>query len=470
MSRRAPATRGRRAPATRGGRPPATRGARRPAATASVVAAHRVVLDNGLAVIVRPNPATVSVAIHLALPAGAAYDPPGQSGTASLAARLLDRGAGGLEAGRIALDFESLGIAFVARARLDSLDATARLLARDLPFVLERLRVIVTEPAFPEDEVAAERARVLTEIAERDQDTAAQADDRLAAALFPEGHPYHSPAAGTRAGVERIGRADLVRFHAARVRPIGAVLCIAGGVDEKAAFHLAQRTFGGWRPEGRLDGRPSPGVHANVIPDPPAPGGFRVIVHPIAGKSQADIALGFVPGVRRRGDDLQAALVMSSILGEFGMGGRLGLTVRENAGLAYYAHSYVWAGLGAGPVVVRAGVAPANVVRAAALIRKVVAEFLRRGPRPAELADSRQALTAALPRRFETNPLSAAILADCEYQGLGYDFPDRVPERLAAVDRAAVMAAAQRYLTPTQAVLVVTGPDIPPRRLGRPPG
>jgi predicted Zn-dependent peptidase len=40
-----------------------------------------------------------------------------------------------------------------------------------------------------------------------------------------------------------------------------------------------------------------------------------------------------------------------------------------------------------------------------------------------------------------------------------------VPERLAAVDRAAVMAAAQRYLTPKQAILVVTGPDIPPQRL-----
>jgi len=458
MSRRPPAARNARRPAAAGRTP-------RPATPAGVVAARRVVLDNGLTVIVRPNPATASVAIHLTMPAGAAFDPPGHGGTAHLAARLLDRGAGGLAADRIALDFENLGVAFVARPRLDSLDVTARLLACDLPFVLERIRVIVTEPTFPEDEAAAERARILTEIAERDQNTAAQADDRLAAALFPEGHPYHAPAAGTRASVERVGREDLVRFHAARVSPLGAVLCIAGGIDDKAAFDLATRTFGTWRPYGRTDGQPSPGAPGNVIPDAPAPDGFRVIVHPIAGKTQADIALGFVPGVHRRGEDLQAALVMSSVLGEFGMGGRLGLEVRENAGLAYYAHSYVWAGLGAGPIVIRAGVAPANVVRAAALIRKVVAEFLRHGPRPADLNDSRQALTAALPRRFETNPLSAAILADCEYQGLGYDFPDRVSERLAAVDRAAVMAAAQRYLTPKQAILVVTGPDIPPQRL-----
>jgi zinc protease len=442
-------------------RPPTARRPRRPAAPAGVVAARRVVLDNGLALIVRPNLATASVAVHLALPAGAAFDPAGLEGLAGLASGVLDRGAGGLGARRIALDFENLGVAFVIRARLDSLDVTARLLSRDLPFVLERLRLIVAEPDFPEDEVAAERARILTDIAEREQDTAAQADDRLAGALFPAGHPYHAPAIGTRASLDRIGRSDLARFHAARMRPPGAVLCIAGGVDAGAAVDLATRTFGGWQPGGPSAVEPA---HRSV-PDAPAPDGFKVIVHPIAGKTQADLALGFAPVVRRRGEDLQAALVMSSILGEFGMGGRLGLEVREDAGLAYYAHSYVWAGLGAGPVVVRAGVAPANVVRAARLIRTVIAGFLRRGPRPSEIADSRQALTAALPRRFETNPQAAAILADCEYQGLGYDFPDRIPARLAAVDRAAVIEAARRYVTPGCAVLVVTGPDIAPGRL-----
>jgi zinc protease len=426
-----------------------------------VVAARRVVLDNGLTLVVRPNPATASVAVHLTLPAGAAFDPAGREGTAGLVAGVIDRGAGGLPARRIALDFENLGVAFVARARLDSLDVTARLLARDLPFVLERLRLIVAEPDFPEDEVTAERARIMTDIAERDQDTAAQAEDRLSAALFPAGHPYHSPAIGTRASVERIARADLARFHATRVRAAGAVLCIAGGVAARAVVDLAARTFGAWRPDAASSADPAPGA----VPDAPPPDRFKVVVHPIAGKTQADLALGFTPAIRRRGDDLQAALVMSSILGEFGMGGRLGLEVRENAGLAYYASSYVWAGLGAGPVVVRAGVAPANVERAARLIRKVITGFLRGGPRPLELADSRQALTAALPRRFETNPQSAAILADCEYQGLGYDFPDRVPDRLAAVDRAGVIDAARRYVTPDRAVLVVTGPDLPPERL-----
>ena len=428
-----------------------------PAPGAGVVRARKVVLANGLRVIVRPNRSTRSAAVHLVFPAGAAADPPGRSGTAHLAARLLDRGAGGLSADRIALDFENRGIAFVARARLDSLDLTSRLLARDLPFLLERLRALVAEPAFPEEECAAERARLLTEILERDQDTAAVADDRLADALFPPGHPYHAPPAGRRETVEPIDRAAIVRFHAERVRPEEAVLSIAGGLTESEAIAAAERAFGGWRPAGRP--LPLP------FPDAPAPDRLRVIVHPIAGKSQADVALGFAPTIDRRGDDLQAAIVMSSVLGEFGMGGRLGLTVREDSGLAYYSHSYVWAGRAKGPVVIRAGIAPENVPRAVALIRKVVAGFLRGGPRPRELADSKQSLTAGLPRRFETNPQAAAILADSEFQGLGFDHPDSVPARIAAVDAAAVAAAARRHIALDRAVLVVAGPEIDPARL-----
>ena len=431
--------------------------AKRARGTTGVVAARRVLLANGLAVVVRPNHASRSAAVHLVLPAGAAGDPSGRAGTAHLMARLLDRGAAGLDAETIALDFENRGIAFVARARLDSLDLTARLLARDLPFMLERLRAVVAEPSFPDEECAAERARLLTEILERDQDTAAVAEDRLADALFPAGHPYHAPPAGRRETVEPIDRAALVRFHAERVRPEGGVLVIAGGISEAEGFALAERTFGGWRPAGAPLALP--------FPDAPPPDGLRVIVHPIAGKSQADVALGFAPGVDRRAADLQAVIVMSSVLGEFGMGGRLGLTVRENSGLAYYSHSYVWTGRAKGPVVIRAGVAPPNVPRAVALIRKVVADFLRRGSEPRELADSKQSLAAGLPRRFETNPAAAAILADSEFQGLGFDYADSVPARIAAVDAKAVVEAARRHVTPERAVLVVAGPDIDPARL-----
>ena len=77
-------------------------------------------------------------------------------------------------------------------------------------------------------------------------------------------------------------------------------------------------------------------------------------------KSQADIAYGFV-GLTRRDADYYAALVMNNALGQYALGGRLGDSIRERQGMAYYVFSSLDAGLAAGPLMVRAGVSSANV-------------------------------------------------------------------------------------------------------------
>ena len=424
----------------------------------SLVAARRHALPNGLIAILRPNRSTRSVALRLMLRAGGAFDPPGGAGTAHLAARLLDRGAGGISGARLAEEFDALGIAYDARARLDSLDLTIRCLSRHLPFALERLSLLASAPDFPEDEVAGERGRILTEIAEREQDTAAQADDLLCSGVFPPGHPYREPITGTRESLEPLTRARLAAFHAARGGPQGAVLGLAGDFDERAALDQVRRVFGAWDARGA---GPAPSRLARAAPLARA----SILRKPIAGKTQADFAWGFTPEVERLGADLQAVMVMNSVVGDFGMGGRIGRSVREEAGLAYHASSYVWSGLTAGPIVVRAGVAPEGIKKAVVLMRGTVKEFLRRGPTPRELNDAKQALSAAIPRRFETNLGAAALLADSEYQGLGFDFPDRAPALIARVDRDATLEAARRYVTPDRSVLVLTGPDIPEKDL-----
>ena len=84
-------------------------------------------------------------------------------------------------------------------------------------------------------------------------------------------------------------------------------------------------------------------------------------------KSQADIAYGFV-GLARRDPDYYAALVMNNALGQYALGGRLGDSIRERQGMAYYVFSNLEAGRAAGPLMVRAGVSAANVERTIASI------------------------------------------------------------------------------------------------------
>jgi zinc protease len=432
-----------------------------------VSAPRRTLLDNGLTVIARSNRAARSIAIHLVLEAGAAFDPKEKDGTAALVADLLDRGAGQLAAGAIAGFFDDLGVAYAAAARRDTLEVELRFLSEHLQGVLKRLRLIVVEPTFPQTEVKRQKGQVLTAIAERDQDTAAVAEMTLASALFPAGHPYRRPRLGTRESVPRIGRADLVAFHRDRFRPSGSILSLAGDFDPARALDRVAGIFGTWdgsaadpaRPARRAAAAEPPTPTRAVIPDPPAPERAVVVVKPIDGKTQADIALGF-RGLRRRSPDLPACLVLNSILGEFGMGGRLGKAIRDRAGLAYYVYSHFTAGLGAGPFVARAGVAPDRVGRALDLMRRTVEQVVRRGVTSAELADSKQALAASIPRRMETNPEAAAFLADAEFHGLGIHYADELPGLIRAVKRSDVEEVARKYLMSGSCVVVVAGPAL----------
>jgi len=418
--------------------------------------ARRDVLDNGLVVIARPNRAARSVAARLVLEAGALFDPDDREGTASLVAGLLDRGAGALSGEAIAAYFDDLGVSYATAARRDTLEIELRMLAGHLPGVLERLLVIASEPTFPEADVRREKEQTLTAIAERDQDTAAVAEIEAQAVLFPPGHPYRRPRLGTRDSVARIARKDLAEFHRARFGAAGSVLALAGDFDPRRALDLARRIFGGWtsRPAGAA---PRPARAA--VPDPPLLREAVVRARAIEGKTQADIVLGF-KGPKRLAPELPAVLVLNNILGEFGLGGRLGAEIRERAGLAYYAHSHFTAGLGAGPFLVRAGVAPEGVRRAVDLMRRTIARLLRRGVAPREMSDSRQALASSIPRRMETNQEAAAVLADAEFYGLGIDYPERLAGMIRRVTRAQVEDAARTYLTPGRSVLVVAGPPM----------
>ncbi|MBI4168405.1 MAG: insulinase family protein [Acidobacteria bacterium] len=415
------------------------------------IPARSVRLDNGLLLIARENRAARSIAARVVVEAGCAFDPPGKEGTAALLAGLLDRGAGNLSAEAIAEGFEFLGATYVARAQRDTLDIEIRLLSEHLPQILDRLRLLLVEPTFPDEEVRREKESTLTAIAEREQDTASVAEEALAAALFPAGHPYHSRRLGTRESIRGIGRDDLRSFHRARLRPAGTILVLAGDLEADRTLDRAAAVFGAWRDGGTAEPRVA-------VPDVRPPEAPVTIVRPIEGKTQADIALGFV-GLPRRSPDLPAAMVLNNVLGEFGLGGRLGKAVRERAGLAYYAYSRFAPGLGAGPFLVRAGVASGRVTRAVGLIRRTI-QALRCGVTPAEVKDSKRALSASVPRYMETNPEAAAFLADAAFYGLGIDYPDRLPAQIEAVERREVEAAAGKYLTLGRHVLVVAGPQI----------
>src|SRR5207302_9325028 len=139
--------------------------------------------------------------------------------------------------------------------------------------------------------------------------------------------------------------------HRRLYQPTALVLRVdGGGTAPRNLEHLGE-LWGGGRAGGPIPAIAPPRAG-------PASSVQRRVVG-IAGKSQADIVLG-VPGFSRMSEDFYAGMLADLILGRLGLMGRLGATLRDKEGLAYYVYSQAQAGFLAGPWAVRAGVNPKN--------------------------------------------------------------------------------------------------------------
>jgi zinc protease len=175
------------------------------------------------------------------------------------------------------------------------------------------------------------------------------------------------------------------------------------------------------------------------------------------GKTQTDIAYAFTT-VRRHDPRYDAYWMMNNVLGQFGLGGRLADNIRERQGMAYYAYSTLDPAPVEAPLLIRAGVDPANVERAIAAIDHEVRTLGANGPTATELEESRAYLIGSIPRMLETNQSIAAFLQMCEDYGLGLDFDQRLPRLLGAVTLEQVRAAAAVVLDPDRAAIAIAGP------------
>jgi zinc protease len=283
----------------------------------------------------------------------------------------------------------------------------------------------------------------------QDEDNpAAMAGEGLFSLLYGDGHPYGRRPRGSVGVVERITRASLQAFHGARFRPPALSLVLVGDVEPARAIESASRAFSAWKA--------APPAEPVFPPGPPSRE-RRVHVIPMMNKAQADIAYGFTT-ILRADPAYYAYWLMNNILGEYSIGGRLGDSIRERQGMAYYVFSALDANVVPGPLLIRAGVNPANVDRALASIDEEIARMAADGPTDQEVAESRQYLIGSMPRRLETNVGIANFLQMVEFFGLGMDFDARMPDLLGRVTPDEVHAAARAVLDPSKAAVVVAGP------------
>lgn len=409
---------------------------------------YKTTLPNGITVLARSNFNSPSVSLGGYLPAGAIFESDEKLGLADFVSSALMRGTANRTFDEIYNQLESVGASLGFDSGVYNVSFSGRALAEDLPLLLQLLAESLQTPAFPKAEMERLRAQLLTGLAIRDQDTSDMAELLFDQTLF-EGHPYGRPSDGFPETIQSIARKDLKDFHRLHYGPKGMVLAIVGAIPPKKAAEAVEHVLGGWQAPRQRE-----------APSPPPPKPIRKTVrrhHPLPGKSQSDLVIGVV-GPSRKDPDYMAASLGNSILGQFGMMGRIGDTVREKSGLAYYAYSSLHSGIGPGSWEAYAGVNPKNVEKAIDLIVNELRKFVRRGVTKEELADNQAHYIGRLPLSLESNHGVVNALLNIQRYELGMDYYQRYEGIVRSVTRADVVETARKYIDPDRLVIATAGP------------
>lgn len=410
----------------------------------------RVVLPNGLVVLVSENHSTPSISISALVRAGSRFEADDKAGLASLAVELIEEGTTTRTSQQIAETVDSTGGHLMTFGDYQSSRLAVVSLSKDFELVLDIGSDLLMNAVFPEDKVRQQIERRAAQIMSRLDVPRTQASDIFNELIFA-GTPQHRPAVGYEATVRGLSRSGIEEFYRRYYVPNNAVLAIAGDIDTGEAVERVSSALGKW--ERAADFVPPSVAHPNLDAPP-------VEKYVSASKEQVNVFVGHV-GIERKDPDYHALLVMDTILGSSpGFTSRIPRILRDEQGLAYstFANITSSAGVDPGRFVAYIGTAPANLDRARAGLRGEIARIVEEGVTEEELEIAKSYLSGSFVLRFQRNGQVAEFMLEAEIYSLGFDYLEKYPDLIRAVTMDDVTRVTRKHIHPDRLTTVVVGP------------
>jgi zinc protease len=414
-------------------------------------------LSNGIRVVMLERHDFPSIAAVLVLDRGATAGAPG---VAALYSEAMIRSSSEYTANEAWQYFQFVGASVANQTWRDGIALQVSALSPLFVSALTRAAPMFTSPAFGGDDIDEARTHLAAERASRDEDPSDVAYDALYAAIFPPPHPYGTPVSGERArlGARVAGHSDdqtatvtnaaVKAFRSSNLSSEHVGVAVVGDFKPDAMRRILENALGKIPKQPGASSSPAASSLA-VAPK----GGHRVIVIDRPGAAQSNVAIGW-PGVRSSEPDLVTLEVLAgATAGDLST--RLNLTVRKELG-ASYGVQMVAAGLrDAGIVHIATAIDTPKTADALRGLFKDI-ERLRAEPlTPGELAAAKLRSYANLERGSSRG--LAVYLGHAIAEGLPPAHAVMHNARVDLVTADGVRAAAQRYLTPDEARVVVVG-------------
>ena len=399
-------------------------------------------LANGLRVIVVPKHDIPLVATRLMVRTGAAADPQGREGLASLTAAVLTQGTKSRSAEEIARGIEALGATLDSAASWDSSSIDVSVMSTNLEPALGYVADVARNATFAKDELERERAQAVDAVQLSLSQPRALAAAVLARVIYGAG-AYGSNLEGTESSLGRLSREDLIRFHAAHYRAANAVLLFAGDITAEAAFALAEKLFGSWQRGSAA--AVAPAVNAGAS-EP------RVVVVDMPEAGQAAVVVGR-QGISRTDPGYFRALVANSVLGG-GYSSRLNQEIRIRRGLSYGAGSAFRMRVQPGPFTAAAETKNESAPEVVAIILDEIGRLATSEVAAAELVPRKAVLIGEFAQSLEKTSGIVDQLSVLALNGLSPGEINRYIQGVEAVTAAEVRESAKAKMTGTHVVIV----------------
>ena len=380
-------------------------------ADVQVPAHQRLVLANGITLVLMPQHDVPLISYAALLRGGAATDPPGKAGIASLYAGLLEKGAGGRDAYAFAEAVEGAGGSFDAGADQEAVAIRGQFLARDRALLLALLSDAILRPRLDPVEFETLRKRQMEFIkAGKDSNPNAIIDNFGRAFLFGS-HPYGSPVAGSEHSLAGISLSDIHAFQRDQLGADRLTLVFTGDFDAAWLQQAVANAFGGLA-------RAKKPVAA--LPQTTPVKGRRVLLIDAPAAVQTYFWLANV-GVSRHFPQRATLDIVNTLYG-----GRfssiLNSELRIKSGLTYGASSGFRRGSVAGEFAIGSFTQTENTVKAIDLALATLDTLHRDGVSAAMIDSSRSYVAGQYPTRLETAAHWAGVFADLELYGLGPEY------------------------------------------------
>jgi len=409
--------------------------------------AMRVELANGVPVYLAEDRLLPLVTIQVHFRGGRYLEPAGKEGLAGLTGTVWrSGGAGTLDAKALDEELDYLAAQLSTSVGPATGMVSLNLLSKDLDRGLALLLDVLQRPRFDEARLATAKDELIAEMKRRNDDSGDIEDREWNRLLYGDDHWINR--LPTKPSVDGVSRDDLVAFQKRLAVPANLVISAAGDFDRKALIAKLDATIGAWKPAGE---------RVPPVPQPTASAKPGVYVVDKPDVNQGRVSIGHL-GAKRPLADEAALMVANDVFGGGGFTAWMMQRVRSDEGLAYSAY----ADYGVGDLLVGDFRAyfqskSATCARAAQLTRELMDKLLRGEVSDKELATSKTSFIETFPRTFESKLRTVTRFATDELVGLPHEHWTTYRQRMAAVDAAAVRAAAQKHIRPDQLIVLVVG-------------